>query len=115
MPNMNPDKSVMCVCCKRPLRKDTRRMTVPKGTTPEVYKNDQDWKMWSGRKVLKVTKRKPAYRAENRETHEQVDCWTGDYNGYGSAADRLAPLFCTLRCSLVFAQKAFCAGFEVSR
>jgi len=113
--NVVKDNGVTCVCCKKPLRKDTRRMTVSKGTVPEVYKNDRDWAAWNGRKVLKVTSRRSAYRADERENFDHVDCWMGDYSGYGSAANRLAPLFCTLRCSLSFAQKAYVEGFEVSR
>jgi len=105
-----------CVCCKKPLRLDTRRMTVEKGTVPLVYKNDRDWAAWNGRKVFKITGRREAYGSDElREKFELVDCWMGEYQGYGSSADRIPPLFCTLRCSLSFAQKAYREGFEVSR
>lgn len=107
-------KRETCVCCKNPLRLDTRRMTVPNGTVPETYKNDRDWPQWNGRRVLKVTSRRASYGSDDlREKFQNVDCWMGEYQGYGSSADRLPPLFCTMRCALSFAQKAYREGFDI--
>lgn len=103
-----------CVCCEKPLRKDTRRMTVKKGAIPETYQNNRDWPAWNGRKVLKVTGRRAAYGSDDlRENYENVDCWMGEYRGYGSAPDRLTPIFCTLRCALTFAQRMYREGYRL--
>jgi len=110
-------KKETCRSCGKELKMSTRSMEVLKGSTPSIYQNDKDWPKLFGQKVLKVTKRSQVYHGDeqHREKHELAVCWLGDYEGYGSSPDRIAPLFCTLRCSLSFAEKAYRAGWRMSK